>query len=163
MEENAIASKLPKQNALLRIASFSWVKRSVVVEVICFLFIVLFVYAAVSKLLDHQKFSIELSKSPLLTNFSSLVAWIIPSIEILISIALSIRSLRLIALYAAFSLMVMFTAYLIAILQFSFYVPCTCGGVLQQMNWDTHIIFNCVFIALALTAIFLEPNKKTNI
>ena len=160
MEDNAIASKLPKQNALLRIVSFSWVKKSVVVEVICFLFIFLFMYAAVSKLLDYERFKIELGKSPLLTEIASWVAIGIPLIEIIISILLALPGLRLLGLYASFSLMVMFTAYLIAILQFSFYIPCTCGGVLQKLNWDTHIAFNGVFIMLAVIGILSHTKPK---
>jgi hypothetical protein len=158
MEDNTIAGKLPKQNVLLKIVSFSWVKRSMVVEVISFLFILLFTYAAVSKLLDYQSFSVEMGKSPLLTKIAGWVAWFIPVIEIGISIMLAIHRLRLIGLYSAFSLMTLFTAYLIAILQFSFFVPCTCGGVLQDLDWDTHILFNCVFIIFSISGVYLHSN-----
>jgi hypothetical protein len=161
MENNTIAGKLPKQNVLLKIVSFSWLKRSVDVEVICFLFIFLFMYAAVSKLLDYEKFKIELGKTPLLTNIAGCIAIGIPLIEIVISLMLAKSGLRLYGLYASFSLMVMFTAYLIAILQFSFYIPCTCGGVLQKLNWDAHIVFNSVFIILAVIGILSHRISKT--
>ena len=48
------------------------------IEIICTLFVILFIYTATSKLIDIQKFSIELGKSPLLTNFALLVAILIP-------------------------------------------------------------------------------------
>ena len=65
-------------------------KRSLLIEIIAFLFILLFVYAAVSKVLDYQKFQVQLGKSPLLTAFAGWVAWVIPAIEIIISLALAI-------------------------------------------------------------------------
>jgi hypothetical protein len=134
-------------------------KKPIFVDIISSLLIALFVYAAVSKLLDQEKFRIELGKSPLLTSFAGWVAVMLPILEIGISIMLSFKRTRLLALYASFSLLTLFTAYLIAILQFSFYIPCTCGGVLQSMNWDTHIKFNVAFIVLAVIGILLSPSK----
>src|SRR3981081_3468281 len=89
------------------------------VEFISVLLIILFTYAAASKLIDFQKFRVQLGQSPMLTAFAGWIAWIIPSIEILIALMLAVPRLQLPALYASFSLMVMFTAYIIAITRFS--------------------------------------------
>lgn len=131
-------------------------KKTITVEVICFLFIALFVYAATSKLIDYQKFQIQLGQSPLLTAFAGLVAWIIPVTEIGISIMLAWPKLRLTGLYLAFGLMVVFTGYIIAITRFSDYVPCSCGGVLQNMSWNEHLAFNIGFVLLSLIGILLH-------
>ena len=130
--------------------------QTILIEIISALLIFLFLYAAVSKLLDYQKFRVQLSQSPLLTAFAAWVSWIIPSLEIIISIMLAVRKFRLFGLYASFSLMVMFTAYIIAITKFSDYVPCSCGGVLQNMSWNQHLIFNVGFVLLALTGIIFH-------
>ena len=135
-------------------------KRATIVEVISALFILLFVYAATSKLIDYQKFRVQLGQSPMLTAFAGWVAWIIPSVEIIIAIMLALPRLRLTALYAAFSLMVMFTAYIIAITKFSEYVPCSCGGVLQNMSWNQHLLFNIGFVLLGLAGILLHSDTS---
>ncbi len=135
-------------------------KRNLIVEIICFLFILLFVYAATSKLLDYQKFQVQLGKSPLLTAFAGWVAWAIPAIEIIISVMLAIRGFRLFALYASFSLMVLFTAYIIVITKFSDYIPCSCGGVLQDMSWNQHLAFNILFVLFASTGILLHSEQS---
>lgn len=137
-------------------------KREIVVEVICFLFIVLFVYAAVNKLMDVQKFQVQIGQSPLLTSFGWL-AWAMPILEIVIAVALAISRLRMIGLYASFSLMVMFTAYIVAILNFSFYIPCACGGVLEKLGWTEHLIFNAAFVLLGGVGVFLHtsPARRT--
>jgi uncharacterized membrane protein YphA (DoxX/SURF4 family) len=129
-------------------------------ETIAFLFILLFIYAALAKLTDYEKFRAQLGQSPLLTAFAGWVAWGVPAIEIVIASMLAMPRLRLLAFYAAFSLMVMFTAYIVVILQFSDYVPCSCGGVLQDMSWTQHLIFNIVFVLLAVTGILLYSQKK---
>ncbi|MEJ0031509.1 MAG: MauE/DoxX family redox-associated membrane protein [Bacteroidota bacterium] len=41
--------------------------------------------------------------------------------------------------------MVMFTAYIVVITRFSEYTPCSCGGVLEKMSWDQHLVFNIGF------------------
>jgi uncharacterized membrane protein YphA (DoxX/SURF4 family) len=143
--------------------SSSAISRSVIIklaaETIAFLFILLFIYAALAKLIDYEKFRAQLGQSPLLTAFAGWVAWGVPGIEIVIAVMLAIPRLRLVAFYAAFSLMVMFTAYIVVILNFSDYVPCSCGGVLQDMSWTQHLIFNIFFVLLAVTGILLYAQK----
>lgn len=134
--------------------------RKLTVDVISALFILLWVYAALSKVTDFDKFRVQLGQSPLLTAFATWVAWITPAIEILLAILLAIPRTRLLALYASFSLMVMFTAYIIAITQFSEYIPCSCGGILQHMTWNAHLLFNLLFVGLALTGILLFSNTS---
>lgn len=130
-------------------------KKEIAVDIISALFVMLFLYAAFTKLLDYEKFRVQIGQSPLLTAFAGFVAWFIPAVEILIAIMLIFSRTRLGALYASFSLMVMFTCYIVAITQFSDYVPCSCGGVLEKLGWTEHLIFNIVFVFLAITAIIL--------
>lgn len=56
--------------------------------------------------------------------------------------------------------MVIFTAYIVVILQFSEEIPCACGGVLQSLGWKEHLIFNIVFSLIALTGVLLELDSK---
>lgn len=135
-------------------------KKETFVEIISYLFILLFVYAAVSKLLDVEKFRVQVGQSPLLTNMAGFIVWFIPGIEIAISLMLVFPKTRLIALYASFSLMVMFTAYIIAILSFSENIPCSCGGVLSSLGWKEHLIFNIGFVFLGLAGVVLETKLQ---
>lgn len=132
-------------------------RKEFIVEIISCLFIMLFVYAAVSKLIDYTKFRVEIGKSPLLTSFAPWAAIGVPLVEIVVAVMLAFKQWRLVAMYAAFTLMTLFTSYIIAILQFSEFIPCTCGGVLQNMNWNQHLIFNLFFILLASAGVLLDP------
>ncbi len=129
-----------------------------------YLFVLLFLYAAISKLLDFETFTVQLAQSPLLSAYAGVIAWAVPSLEILIAVLLTIPKYRIPALYAAFTLMVMFTAYIYIILNFSDFIPCSCGGVLEKLSWTQHLIFNIVFIILAGVAVLVTSwysSKKT--
>jgi uncharacterized membrane protein YphA (DoxX/SURF4 family) len=135
-------------------------KRKIAIEIIAFLFILLFTYASFNKLLDYQKFTIQIGQSPLLTGFGGSIPWMVITVELLIAVLLAIPRFRLFAFFGAFSLMVMFTAYIVAILNFSSYIPCSCGGVLAKLGWTEHLYFNSVFAVLGLAGIVLEFRER---
>jgi hypothetical protein len=56
--------------------------------------------------------------------------------------------------------MILFTTYIVIILNFSSFVPCSCGGILEKLGWTAHLIFNVVFIVLGIAAILLK--SQTN-
>ena len=135
--------------------------KHIIIELICFLFVLLFVYAAVSKLLDFENFRVQLGQSPLLNIFASWLAWLVPLIELVIAIALCFYSIRFWALYAGFILMTMFTGYIYIILNYSSYVPCSCGGILEKLGWTEHLVFNLGFLLLAISGLFLLKDSST--
>jgi len=131
-------------------------KKSTIVEIISALLVFLFIYAALSKLLDFGKFRYQLSQSPFMTRFSGFAAWAIPLGEIIISVFLITRRTRIAGLYLAFFLMLLFTGYIFIMLKYSSYLPCSCGGVLSSMSWKQHFVFNLVFTLLSLSAIIMQ-------
>lgn len=139
-------------------------KRKVAIEIICFLFIVLFFYAAATKLINYNGFVGQIAKSPLLTNNAEWIAWLIPVIEIAITIMLAVPATRLPGLFASFGLMTMFTLYIIVILSFSKELPCSCGGILNTLDWKDHLILNIFFVLLAMLGIkLLAEEQKSKI
>lgn len=130
--------------------------KKITVEIVCFLFILLFVYTAVSKLMDPGKFAVRMSQSPLITNYAGVLAYAVPITELIIAGMLAVSRLRMIGLYAGFTLMVMFTAYVFAVLQLDSNIPCSCGGVIEIMGWDEHLVFNSVFALLGLVGILFQ-------
>lgn len=138
-------------------------QRAVFADFISGLFIMLFVYAAFSKIQDFEKFNVELAKSPILNFVAQPIAILIPIVEIMISIMLIIKRLQYVGLYSSLTLMTMFSAYIVLILNFSSYIPCSCGGVLQNMTWIQHLIFNLGFVILAILAVLVYPNKIKNL
>ena len=127
---------------------------------ICYCFIVLFLYAATAKLLDGQKFEVQIAKSPLLTDFAGILVWLVPVVEIVIAVLLFSPKTILAGLFAALGLMSLFTTYIVVILKFSENVPCSCGGVLENMSWQQHLVFNIFFVFMAIAGILLQSKSK---
>jgi hypothetical protein len=135
-------------------------KHEIIVEFIVFLFVLLFLYAAGSKLTEYNNFVGQMGKSPMLTDFAPVLAWAVPAGEIVISIMLIVPKTKLIGMYAAFGLMVSFTFYIIAILTLSRELPCSCGGILSSLGWTEHLIFNIAFVLFSLIAIAIMTSKQ---
>ncbi|MNK11827.1 Methylamine utilization protein MauE [compost metagenome] len=136
-------------------------KKKIITDVIAALLIILFVYAAISKLRTYKTFEAQLVKSPYVTDFAGLAAWALPLSELVVAVLLIASRTRLIGMYGAYLLMFLFTGYIYAILHYSYFVPCSCGGILSKMNWETHFVFNIIFTSMALIGIFLvRPISK---
>lgn len=131
-----------------------------IVEVICLLYILLFVYAAVSKLLDFENFQVQLGQSPLFSAFAHWLAVLVPLVEILLVLLLSFHKSREIGLLFSYALMVAFTSYIYIILNYSSFVPCSCGGILEKMGWRQHLFFNLSFIVLGFLGILMLAKKN---
>ena len=129
--------------------------KKITVEAICLLFILLFVYAAASKLNDFESFRIQLGQSPVLGAYAEVLAIAVPVAEIIISVLLCIKTARLLGLYLSLGIMTMFSLYIVIILNWSFFIPCSCGGILEKLGWTEHLIFNVVFVLLAVAALLL--------
>ena len=137
-------------------------RKKLAVELISSLLILLFMYTALSKLLDFTAFKNVLSQSPFIGNKASVVALALPITEIMVALLLFIPNTRLWGFYGSAALMLIFTLYLGYMILFSPKLPCSCGGVLKQMSWNQHLIFNIFFLLLALTGIWLE-RKRTRL
>lgn len=153
------SSHLQQRSVLPNLISFPWLKRNTLIEIISSLLIILFIYTALSKLSSYTTFVVQLSKSPFITSYAKSIAWSIPAVEILISLLLVFKRTRLIGLYASYFIMSLFTAYLIIMLNFSYHIPCSCGGVLQNLSWNEHIVFNAFFIVIAGAGALLKANE----
>lgn len=137
---------------------FSIKIQNVLLELICLLYVLLFVYASVSKLLDFENFQIQLGQSPMLSAFTGWVSWGVIIIELVTACLLAFYKTRLLGLYISFVLMTMFTTYIYIILNFSAFIPCSCGGVLEKLNWTQHLIFNICFIGIAILGVLIFNN-----
>ena len=135
-------------------------KRSIAVEIISLLFTLLFLYTGISKLSDYNVFKEQIALSPLPESLAPRIAWGLPRIELLLALLLFIPRWRLKALYASLSLMLLFTGYIIATAHNKEDILCNCGGILEQMSFTEHIIFNSIFLLLAVFGILLEKQLK---
>lgn len=130
------------------------------IEIISSLLILLFVYAASGKLIEYSVFKAQLKNSEWLRQFAGIIAWLVPAIELIVSLMLTVKVTRILGLYASLILLLIFTLYISGMLLSGKHLPCSCGGVIQQLNWKQHLLFNLFFLVLSLIGILLERKQK---
>ena len=131
-----------------------------IADIICGLLILLFVYAAFSKLLAFVQFRFVLSRAPLTGNYSTLFAVLIPTIELIIAALLIMPSSSNAGLISAISLLMVFTTYLVFMVLTDPNLPCSCGGLIQQLSWKQHIAFNILFIVFGMAGIYFQRHTS---
>ena len=138
--------------------------RETIVQTACLLFIILFAYAGLTKLLEGHMFYDNIRNSPILGGkaIASLASWAIPLSELAVALLLIWKKTRLIGFYGVLGLMLLFTGYTLAIVFFAPYRPCSCGGIISLLSWEQHLLLNAILLLLALLAILLSPKHKNN-
>lgn len=133
--------------------------RKIFIEIITSIFILLFVYTAVSKIAKFEEFDNVLKASPLIGSLHYVIALSIPISELIISALLFFPKTRRIGLYSTLILMSTFTIYLGYMIVFTPDKPCNCGGIISSLSWTQHLILNLLLTISSFLAIrFL---KKT--
>lgn len=134
-------------------------KKSTALATIIFLLILLFMYTGVSKLIAYDNFTRILRQTNELRPFASILAILIPGVELIISALLMIEKTRKWGLYASFGLMFTFTLYVVYIIYLADHWPCACGGIFRGLTWKQHLLFNSSYTILAAIGIFLHKNN----
>jgi len=108
----------------------------------------LFVYTSLNKLMAYDYYLYDLRRSPLLGKFADAISIVVPGTELITAGLLLFK--RKIGLLASAILMAIFTLYVIYVLLFTTERPCTCGGLIRQLTWPQHLLFNICFLVLAI-------------
>lgn len=88
---------------------------------------------------------------------ASILTWLIPAIELALAVLLIIQITRKKALWATLILLSLFTVYIGVVMTGIFSrVPCSCGGILKNMSYGTHLIFNLFFVLLTSLGLAID-------
>jgi hypothetical protein len=131
-------------------------KAILIPDIICGLLILLFAYTAFSKVIEFAKFRNVLKEAPLIGNYAMFLAALILAAELVIVLLLILPQTKKTGLTAATGLLTVFTVYLVFMVFTDPHLPCSCGGVIQQLNWKQHIVFNVFFIILGIIGIYFQ-------
>ena len=119
----------------------------------------IFLYAGILKLLELNTFYAQLAKSPLIPlGFNKIVGISVISIELYTCYLIYKKQFDK-ALFISFSIMTFFTFYIGYLISFSYFTPCSCGGILEDMTWESHFIFNLTLTILAAIAFLIKKDK----
>ncbi|WP_316747112.1 MauE/DoxX family redox-associated membrane protein [Pedobacter gandavensis] len=132
-------------------------KKEDVIKVVAITIACLFSYAALSKLADYEKSHGEMMNQVFPGWIAGILAWIIPAVELILAILLVIQVTSKKALWASLILLSLFTVYIAIVMTGVFgRVPCSCGGILKNMSYGVHLIFNLFFVLLASIGLAID-------
>lgn len=135
-------------------------KQKIFIEIISFLLTLLLVYAASAKLLEYTLFKDQLSAEPLIAPYKNMLAWLLPALELGIAALLTVKNTRFYGLYASLILLIVFTGYIAGMLISASSLPCSCGGAINGLSWQEHLLFNVFFIVINIAGIVLKRKEK---
>lgn len=141
-------------------------KKETIITLTVGLTILLFMYTAVSKLFSYKifVFQMQLAPLPLMATVAPYLGWIVPMVELILVILLFLNRTRFWGMICSLLLMLSFEFYIgwmkVVAMQTGIDLPCTCGGIISNMGWTTHLLFNAVFIFLLGLSIYYERAKR---
>jgi putative oxidoreductase len=130
------------------------------------LLLMLWGYAAVSKIVEHEKFvqQMKLAPVPLMKVMGPILGWLVPFIELLLVWFLFKDRHREWGLWLSFLLLLIFQIYIVAMLLSGLDLPCTCGGLISKLQWKQHLVFNGIFMVIAaLPLIYQRVKNRSNL
>ena len=138
--------------------------RATLLDLIAYSYVALFVYAAISKVLEYDKFVKSINLQPFDDRWTPLLVWGLPTIELAAAGLLMFTATRLYGFLLSLVLMVSFTVYIKLVLS-NYYgsVPCACGGIIRKMDWQEHFWFNLYFVFIGLVGLFLMLSNRKSI
>lgn len=161
MQTTTLTSSNTKKPAALSAYNVVWF--------IAHLFIALFVYTALAKLINPPAFYATINDIPIVKPFASFLTYAVPATELFISLLLVFNTVtigkrkiqtRKIGLIAGGTLMALFTGYIGLMLSLYDKLPCSCGGFVSELSWTAHIYFNLAFVGLAIWALLLYKRMQ---
>ena len=137
-------------------------KRNLIISFICTILIILWVYAALSKIIDFSVFESQLKRQPLPEWSLGVFKWGLPIIELGTAFLLFSKRTRFKGLVFSTILMTLFTLYVLFALSGAFgEIPCSCAGIISALHWKGHLSFNIIFLIISALGVHFE-NKARN-
>lgn len=136
-------------------------KKKQIIITICSLLIILWVYAAGSKLVEYNVFVAQMARQPLPTWSTRILAIALPIIELTIAVLVYFPSTQTMGLLLSFVLMFCFSLYIGLVISHSLgEIPCSCSGIFQKLKWPAHLVLNIILSALAYLGWHISRKKS---
>jgi len=126
--------------------------------------VILFAYSGMVKYTDYNGFTSAMYNQPFSQSLTELLIYTLPVTELITSVLLVVNFTRLAGIIVALLQMIVFTVYTAMVL-LNYYdaVPCACGGFIQDLSWQQHLLLNVSLTCLCIIALALHRFTISNI
>lgn len=133
-----------------------------IINLVRYSFIMLWGYAATVKLWYWEQSRSEMLLQPFPAEISSLLFWLIPLFELVLVVILLNKNTMALGILLSVILTSCFTLYLVLAFNKAFGdIPCACGGILSNINYQSHVMLNTFFIGFGILTMILIHKGKT--
>lgn len=131
------------------------------IVIISILLIIMWAYAAISKLLELKAFKQALATQVFPLWIGKILVWVLPVVELAIVGLLLFQKTQILGMYASFGMMLLFTLYVGGAV-FNIYerYPCACGGLFAKLGWKKHFRVNIFFTLISIIGIVLLESGR---
>lgn len=125
------------------------------------LILLLFLSTGLGKVIYHKVFTIQMAKQPLPYWSKPILVYLLPFIELSISLLVVFVRTRLLGFILSSILLIAYTVYAyLAYIEIYGYVICACGKIFQGMNWRDHFYLNALLSLISISGIYTTLKLK---
>jgi len=133
--------------------------KTILTQIIASAYILLWLFAGVTKLADHESFYLQLQRAPYISWAAMGISWVLPLVMLGLAVILANGKTRFIGLGLSVVLLGLISVYIVMVLLFSDSIPCTCGGLRKNLNWNDHIKLNSAFLIAGLLVLWYRKRS----
>lgn len=142
-------------------------RKRFIFDTIAFLYLLCYLYPAVTKLRNIPKFRGQINNQPFDDQFTPYMVVALPTVLISISamlfIAILTGKLRKPAILSATTLMALFTIYVALVYMKTFeHMPCSCAGIIESITWGEQLVLNIVFLFMGSVALWIQKGVNNS-
>lgn len=131
------------------------------VIIIIIILVIMWAYAAISKLLGLREFKQALATQIFPVWVGKILVWVLPISELAVVGLLVYPPTRLLGMYVSFTMMLLFTLYVGgAVYKIYDRYPCACGGLFARLGWEKHFKVNIFFTLISLIGIIILESGR---
>lgn len=129
---------------------------SIVVRLIGIILAGILLYTATKKLMDLQAFAAHIEVLPFVQIWMTYVLTaVVVLAEYTLALMLLYHPIKRWVYLAVLLMMLIYTAYIYAILHYALILPCSCQGAFKSLSWEQHYLVNGSVAVVALTNFIL--------
>lgn len=131
--------------------------RPYISEACALLLCLLFAYTAISKVYDWQGTKGGLYNQVFPDWMATALLYGLPPVELITAVMLISNPFRKTGFLISIILLTAFSIYIGIVMTGIFgRIPCSCGGVINSLGWGDHLVFNLVFLGIAVIGYLMD-------
>lgn len=135
--------------------------RTIAVRVLAITLAGMLLYAATKKIMNLEAFAAHIIVLPYMQTWMTyILSGIVMLAEYGLAVMLLYQPMRRTLYFVVIGLMLIYTAYIYAVLNYALTLPCSCQGAFKSLSWQQHYLVNLGVLLVAVGILLLIKKTK---